>query len=549
VRSLALLGLAAVAACGFRSPSAGTDGSVMIDAPPPPPVTEVHFVDVISTQPTLRPGLYGFEIRAVLRNELSAPITGIRASLTFQDATGDRAGDFRWRDADARDGVMAAQPTSIPAGGEATFSFRVDALPFAARPGPILVNGEATFQLDGKARSATPLDPAASLPLAAPTPIVVNYATDEDDTDTQISLREAIKLANANPGPDRITFSPTVFPPGSPVSSTIAPGLGELPAITGDLVIDGSGAGFVLTVNSSWRGSQRYGLRLTTGTLVVHDLTFRDLGEGYPLEDLTASDCGTNMVLNGGAIRTDGGTLILDGNRFSDSGVAERNCYAASIRLEGGTDHRILNNTWTDQSMDAVFLNAGMREMSGNVMVAGADVGKTDDCLVIGSQRGLDVWFIGNLCADQEFNGILATSTDTSTLHVVNNTFVRMQAGDAVHRVGARPIDLHNNAYRSNQVAAILTDTTGAGLKISHEAEFGNAAFCTGCTGAMIQTGTMLMGADLGFTNTAGSTFADFTPVAGSLLIDSGTDLVDRNGSAPGRFNGAGPERGAVELP
>jgi hypothetical protein len=530
-------------ACGFRSPDAGP-------ADMPPATAEVHFVSVTASETTLRPGLYGIEVTAVLRNDLATGITGIRASLTFRDGTADRAADFRWRDFDARDGATAPQPASIPPGEEATFRFRVDALAHAVGPGLILMGGEATFQVDGDTRAATPLDPPTSLPFAAaPAPIVVTVAADEDNGDSNISFREAVKLANANPGFDRIVFSPAVFAAGSPTLAPLNAALGELPPVSGDLVIDGSGANVVLTVTAGWSGTQRYALRLQSGVLVVQGIGFRDLGEGYPLEDVSMNDCGTGVPHDGGAIRVDGGTLIFDGNQFADPDVAERNCYAASVRLEGGSGHRILNNTWTAQVMDGLLVKAATLEVSDNVMSAGPAVDKADDGIVITSQGGADLWIVGNLFVDQEFSGILATGTDAGKLYVVNNTFARNRTGSGVRRFGRR-VELHNNAYYGNQPAAIAADANGTNLDISYEAEYGNGTFClAGCPSATILMSTISSGVDLGLTNTAGVTRADLTPRSTSPLFNSGFDLVDRNGSAPGRFNGGGSERGAVELP
>ena len=533
-----------MAACGFHSPDAGPPDT-------PPVAAEVHFVSVTASEAMLRPGLYGMEVTAVLRNELATEITGIRASLTFRDGTADRAADFWWRDFDARDGVTAPQPASIPPGAEATFRFRVDALAHAVGPGPILLDGEATFQVDGSTRAATPLDPPASLPFAAGgAPIVVTVSADEDNGDSNISFREAVKLANANPGFDRIVFSPVVFPAGSPTNVPLSTTLGELPPVNGDLVIDGSGANVVLTVDASWRGTQHYGLRLQGGVLVIQGLSFRDLGEGYPVEDVSTNNCGTGGPHDGGAIRVDGGTLVLDGNHFADPSVSERNCYAASLRLEGGNGHRILNNTWTDQAMDSMSINAATLEVSGNTMDSSFNPNKADDCIVIQSQRGSDLWIVGNLCVDPEFSGILASGTDAGKLYVVNNTFARSRNGNGVSRGNGRRTELHNNVYYANQPAAIMPDAGGSNLDISYEAAFGNGVFCTaGCPSATITMSLISSGVDLGLMNPAGITRADFTPRSTAPLVDSGLDLVDRNGSAPGRFNGAGPERGAVELP
>jgi CSLREA domain-containing protein len=544
------LGLAATAACGFSSPKGSPS-----DGPPadtPPVVTEVRFTSVTASEAMLRPGLYGISVTAVLRNELTTEIAGIRASLTFRDGAADRAGDFRWRDADAREGVMAAQPATIPAGGEATFHFIVDARPSSVGPGPLRLGGEASFLVDGAARSAAPLDPPTSLPYATlRVPIVVSTATDEDNGDATLSLREAIKLANSNQGLDRIVFSPTVFPPGNTTPAFLSAGLGEIPAVNGDLVIDGSDASYILAVNAFWRGSSRYGLRLQSGTLVVHDLGFQDLGEGYPTEDVSSNNCGTGLQGEGGAIRVDGGTLILDGNRFSDSNVTERNCYAASVRILGGSGHRILRNIWTSPSMDAIYIDAATREVTDNVIDGSAGPAKADDCVFVARQGNTDLWLVGNLCVDQEYSGVAVSDmkgTDTGTLHVVNNTFVR-DRGSAVRHSAARRVELHNNVYYANQPAAITSDLTGTNLRISYEAELNNTAFCAGCTSAMIQTQTNLSGMSLVFENESGATPADLTPRTDSPLAGSGTDLLDRNGSVPGRFSGKGHERGAFELP
>jgi CSLREA domain-containing protein len=429
--------------------------------------------------------------------------------------------------------------------------FRVDTVAHAVGPGPILLGSRAAFLAGGRAAAATSIDPPLILPFEelAP-PIVVTVAGDEDNADANTSLREAVKAANARPGLDRITFDPAVFPPGGWTSALLGNGLGALPPIDGDLVIDGTGAGFELAVNPGWAGSRRYGLRLVSGTLVVHGIAFRDLGHAYPAENLGANNCGSGTQHDGGAIRVDGGTLILYGNRFTDEGVGERNCRAASVRLHGGEGHRILNNTWTDPAMDALYIAAATREVSGNVINAGRAPGKTDDCIAIDSQGGADLWIIGNVCVDQELTAVTAGGSDPGRLYIVHNTFVRNRGPGAVHRAGAaRRVELHGNVYHANPQAAISADAGGINLLISHEAEVGSARFCTACGSAVIQTSTISSGVDLGLLVPAGSTPADVTPRTASPLVDSGLDLVDRNGSIPRRFNGAGPERGAIELP
>jgi len=548
VRWLLVAGLAAVAACGFSSPSRSRpDGHPEL----PEVVPEVRFVSVTASEAALRPGRYGIEVAAVLRNGLPVEITAIRASLALREGGASRAGVFRWRDADARDGVQDPQPASIPPGEEAAFRFRVDALASAALAGPISLEAEAAFQIDGRSHSATPLDPPTSLPFEIlPAPIVVTTAADEDNGGAAVSFREAVQRANQNPGFDRIVFDPAAFPPSNPVVAVLDESLGELEPVTGDLVIDGSSAGFTLAVDAGWENpGRRYGLRLASGTLVVHGVGFQDLGHNYPLENLNSDNCGSGTMHDGGAIRVDGGTLILDSNRFADPGVGERNCFAASVRLLGGSGHRVLNNQWTDPAMDALYVQAATREVSGNVMDGGRQPARSDDCIVVESLAGADLWIVGNLCVDPEQSAVAAGGANNGKLYVVNNTFARSGAA-AVRRLGNnRRVELHNNAYVSNLQAAILATNNGVDFTISHEAESGDSPFCGSCTSALIQQPTIVTDVDLQLAAPAGTSAADFTPRSGSPLVDSGLDLVDRNGPVPGRFNGAGPERGAVELP
>src|SRR4051812_19267190 len=99
----------AASACRFTLPAVPGDSDPgMPDAAPGD--VNVRFTSVTVSQASIRPGMYGIDVTAMLRNDRASPITGIRASLTFFDGITDRAADFRWRDADARDGIVAAQP-------------------------------------------------------------------------------------------------------------------------------------------------------------------------------------------------------------------------------------------------------------------------------------------------------------------------------------------------------------------------------------------------------------------------------------------------------
>jgi hypothetical protein len=536
---IALLG----AACSFehsRIPEVGVDA--------PPVTTKVYFVSVTSNVTTIRPGRYGIAVTAVLRNELDVEITDVATALTFG---GDRGGQFMFRDADRRDGVMTPQPATVPAGGEATYQFSVDALPWLA-PSDAQLNGSATFLASGVPLSAMP----AAAPFALPytgvnAPIVVTTAIDQDNTDAQVSFREALIAAAAASGPDVIVFDPTVLPPDTVIA--LSETLGALAPITTDVVIDGGDV--TLAVDSSWQTPEgRYGLRITAGTVVIANLTFRNFAFNYRNELITTTggNCGaSNTQLEGGAIRVDGGTLILERNRFEDPDVAERNCYAASVRLHGGSGHRILRNRWTQQVMDSIFVAAPTREITDNVMISPANPDRDDEGIYVLAQGGADLWIVGNLIVDQEFSGIVAGGSDGGKLYVINNTLARngRVSSAGARRQGTRSVTFRNNVYVANNPSAILSDNNGVGLDIAYETIAGGSLCAGTCNSAVIDASSLLMPADPGVENVAGSTRPDFTPLTTSPLVGTGTPFLDRNGGAPGYFSGTGPERGAIELP
>jgi hypothetical protein len=539
-----------LAACSFSTKlTTGDDVPVdgAIDAPPESP--SVKFVSLTSMTTQLRPGLYGIEITAMLRNDLPNPITNLAVTLTF----GDRAADFRWRDVDAREGVMALQPQMIDAASTAVYRFKIDALPWAVPPGPIAINGAATFVDGATPLSASPADVPLMLPFATlNAPIVVNNATDESDGDMQLCLREAIARANTQSGFDRIVFDPAVFPPGSPVTTLLADSLGELPTINQDLVIDGHGAGVIVAVDQSWENDNRYALKISAGNVVVGELTFKNFGYGYQNEgDLSANNCGSGTFFDGGALRIDGGQLTLDGNTFEDPDVSERNCFGAAIRLEGGTRHRILNNTFTNQTMDSIYVDASTLEISGNVMNAGTNTSKVDECIFIATQGAAPLWITNNICADMEFSAVVAGGTDAGALFIVNNTFVRNGRTDlsAVRRSGNRAITLRNNVYVGNNPAAINLDANGAGFNVAYESFTTSPLFNGNSSQVTNNAASNLNPANAGLVDAAGATRETLAPTAGSPLVNSGVDTLDVNGVTPNHYNGIGADRGAIERP
>ena len=549
MRALALL---AVIGCNFSTtltPGDDVPVDAMPDAPPASPL--VRFTSITSTTTQLRPGLYGIELSATIRNDLDTPITDLAVTLTFSDGTNNRAADFRWRDVDARENVMTLQPQMIGAGADAVYRFKIDALPWAIPPGPITINGAATFLSGTTPLSASASETPLALPFSSFGTIIVNSLVDESDADTQICFREALARASQQAGVDRIAFDPTVFPPGAPAVSVFSAALPQI-VVNHEVVIDGRGAGVVLALDASSENNSRYALRITGGNVVIGGLTFRNFGYSYQNQgDLSGDNCGGNppTMFDGGAIRIDNGQLTLDGNTFEDPDVAERNCVAASVRLEGGTRHRILGNTWTNQSMDALYVDASTLEISGNLMNAGTNTAKVDECIFIATQGGAPLWITNNICVDQEYSGVVAGGTDAGGLFVVNNTFIRngLTGLSAVRRSGNRAITLRNNVYVGNNPSAILLDNNGAGFNVAYEAHTNNPLFSGTSTGATVNN--ILNPGNAGLTDAGGATRAAMTPISTSPLVGSGVDFLDVNGVTPNHFNGSGPERGAVELP
>jgi hypothetical protein len=118
-----------------------------------------------------------------------------------------------------------------------------------------------------------------------------------------------------------------------------------------------------------------------------------------------------------------------------------------------------------------------------------------------------------------------------------------VRRGDA-----SRQLRLRNNIYIGNNPTALQVDADGAGFDIGYETIVTNP-LCNACTSAMVDTASIEMPAVLDVADPGGTSFDAFTPRAGSMLIGTAVDWLDRNGRAPGRYAGIGPDRGAVELP
>ena len=547
-----------VGACSFsgggnKAADAGPDAAIVeIDAAPA--LAGVHFVSVkLLETPTLRAGVYGVTVEAVLENELEEPITDVRVSLRFFDDDIDRGSFFRWRSFDRRDGTDRTQPTTIAPGETATFRFKLDVLPFFDLATPVEVDGVAAFLVENTAASAVGLEAPTLIPVLELNTIVVDTFLDNTGVDGTTSLRDAIETARGSFEPDRIVFDRTVFPPKSRTAINFDVGLGPFPLIDmagGDLIIDGGDARVELAVDNTWDENLSYAFELDGPSLIISNVAFRNWAFNYPVVDLSSDNCGPagTTQAEGGALLVNLGTLILDGNRFADPDVPERDCYATTVRLYGGDGHRIINNEFTDQATDSIVVSAPTFEISHNIFDAVGNVSNSDDAVLFAAGLDDTFWVVGNVFIDLETSGVLLTQVPDATVYIVHNTFVRM-AQSAIFRLSTDGgVILRNNLFVNNAPTALGFDgnNNGNGFDVDYDHLRGNAR-CGGC--ANLTVGPSNNSGPPGLMNIDGTTRADFIPVVGSSLIDSGIDWIDRNGRTPRRFNGTGPDRGAIEVP
>lgn len=552
--SLLLFGLAALVVwgcgrSGVPGPVGPTPTGTLTPTPSPTPTTDpdVLFTSVTSTTTSVRPGQFGISVVAELSNTGTTPIEEVYAVLTFSDVSGSRAGEFDQREADFRDASGFGIPPSrtMVAGTTLTLTFNMDVMPWVGTTN-VEVNAAATFRRGSDSFSATPAASAHAIAVPDVTEYVVTETADEDDGggDNDLSLREAL-LDAQTAGVHRIRFDPGVFSPTAPGRITLTDALGSLPPLGTTVILDGHDSGVEIYAGDSLSDERRYGLDIRGTGVVVSELRFIHPSVFFPIETLS-NNCGANAPTggNGEAIHVEGAAqdVILFRNVFYDGQtVFERSCYPAVVRFFGGAGHRIVGNDFYDLAMDAIYLsNTSVEEITGNRMAAAAGSTISDEGIYI-ADLNADLFVIGNLIVDQEFAGVAASGAGSEIVYVFNNTFVR-SLGSGINRAGAtRPLVLRNNIWAGNEPSNVSGGTT-ANLNYAYELISDDDPLCSACS----VTTTQLF-SDPMFAIAGSNSWIALTPQSGSPAIDSGTDLLDRNGAAPGRFRGAGVDRGAVE--
>ena len=523
-RSFSLLAIAAAsAACASFSqfgPTGTPGGSVALS--------------VAAAQGTIAPAQYDLGVTVSVHNGSDAPLRHFRVSLAFDGTAAAMSTRFHALESDVRGDVIAA-------GGSAIFAFQVEVLPSARLSAPILLDAAATWSSGGSMTGAATT--ATWTPQAPAAEIVVNSTADGTAiTGSGLSLRSAILQANGFGGLRRITFDPTKFPPASPRTIVLNSGLPAITGASGDLlVVDGVGAGVRLTPAASETNSQQYMFR-TEGPAVLADLTLISPSLEYPYFDLSTDGCAGGSNNDGGSLLAHAMT-ILEGITIDDTAVPRRNCYSSNIVMTAGSGHRILRSYFLNLASDVAFVDVPMVEFSDNRVI-----GSRNDVLGLSGSTGPGLRVVRNLFVGNSGNAVRLAGVTSDEVEIWNDTFANESVLSPIGRVDARPVNLRNDVFYSVVNAAIAdqSGTTGTGLDLAHLYCDPSTSLSSGSIANAV-LGTDLVTTPLGLTNSAGTDWASFAPAIGSPLIDGGVDLIDLNRARAGRWEGAGPDVGAVE--
>lgn len=363
----------------------------------------------------------------------------------------------------------------------------------------------------------------------------VDLGTDETDGDTgagDLSLREAVALANANPDSDQITFAPGL------TGQTLTLTLGEI-AISTALSITGSGpTQLTISGGSASRlfnisdGNASNDLAVTIAQLALTNGAGTAGGALVNQENLTLSSVrfAQNSATDGGAIANDGSitlnAVLFSGNVAVARGGAIRNDAGADINVtassfEGNTASEggaIYNDTGGVASLINVTLqqNAAGND-GGAVFNAGSlvftDATITENTANAASGQG------GALFNDT--GGIVVMNTGSFNSNSALSGGAVLNEGDA---------SFFNVAFRTNSAGAqgaAIRGEAGSTLVVETSSMTGGAA---AQGGGIFSQGTMTLASSTISGNTA-------TGVGGGVCVDGGTVTI-RNSTIA--FNTAG---------
>jgi CSLREA domain-containing protein len=422
---------------------------------------------------------------------------------------------------------------------------------------------------------AVEIDPTSPY-IETPSEVVTTQQDVVDPGDDQISLREAIAYAAADPGDDTITFL-------AGLSGTIALGsAGELllndssGSVTiqtdpGVITIDAHGQSRVLEVKAGTTATLS-GLTITGGHVA-------DVGGGiYNSGDLTLQTC--SIIGNasdqdaGGLFNDDSATAILDAclveNNTAQYGAGIYNKFGQADGLLEISGSTIENNTasefgggiqtWGDANISTTTIadnqGGGLTISDGHVMVTassitGNSITKTSGGgigIVSGTVEITNSTIAGNTSAMN--GGGIANASATLTLTNATVSGNHSVAGGGLWD-SSSALTLNNTIVSGN---SLLGDTpTPDDLAVSGTLSGQGNLIGTG--GDALDPTTNILGVTdpmLGALADNGGPTLTLLPLAGSPVIDAGASIpsppsTDQRGEP--RPRGLGPDIGAVELP
>ena len=338
--------------------------------------------------------------------------------------------------------------------------------------------------------------------------LTVTTAVDEDNANSEVSLREALNQTNAGTSSVILlegSLDILLNPDGS--------GLNELPRVTGDVTLIGDGT---VSIN----GTNLPNEDVAGDCLWIRSGVFTMVGvERY------------NCVDDGINVWTDAGTVTLIDNYIHDVGDRGIAIYAPNAVI--GPGNRLTRNVEgmsfsTDANSVRVFGNFIYANSQDGIAIA------TD-----GTSGGVielnQIWSNGA-------RGINAFATASS--YTIRHNTVTGNAGSGLF---VSPVStlfrVLNNVFHSSGAGFGIDAELVSFTTLSHNLYFGNAAgTCRACGG---QTGDVLLNPLF-----IDAVPADFRLQSASPAINTATDdSLDVNGALPGNFNGAAPDMGALEAP
>lgn len=273
--------------------------------------------------------------------------------------------------------------------------------------------------------------------------------TNDGVCDSDCSLREAIRAANAAPGADIITLPGGLYTLTRSGADNVG-AVGDLD-ITGPVTIQGAGAGVtVINGNSLDRVFDIFGAQVTISGLTIRNGMTTSPGGGINLNasttlTLTASTVISNSASSGGGVYNGGGTLVISDSVIGESGVGNR------ANANGG----------------------GVAGVSGNTTI-------------------LNTSLISNTAANNA-GGLYASGGATTLTHVsiIGNATTSTQGGGGGLSVSGGTLTLVNSTVNDNRTAGTsggggLRDSSGVIVSLSNSTLAGNRTLTSGANGGGI---------------------------------------------------------------